>query len=91
MPTRHPHPHPHLNMNISPAERIIAAGLGLLTAGPLGAVCSPLLLNGCRGKWFPWLIAGVFVAPYLCVVQMQFLGSVSSAMSGNSRPAQVQP
>ena len=43
----------------SNAEQIAAAGIGLVTAGPLGAVAAWGTLKAFAGKWTPWTLTGV--------------------------------
>lgn len=58
------------------AEQIAAAGIGLVTAGPLGAVAAWGALKAFAGKWTPWGLTGIVAAPVLGVVQLAVLGTV---------------
>ena len=40
-------------------EQGIAAVIGLLTAGPIGALASWGTLRGVQGKWTPWVLIGI--------------------------------
>lgn len=50
-------------------EQGIAATAGLFTAGPLGALASWATIRGTQGKWTPWFILGLPLAPALLAVQ----------------------
>lgn len=50
-------------------QRIVAAGAGLLTAGPLGLVASLVVFNKVEGHWLPWALVGVLAAPPLALGQ----------------------
>jgi len=82
---------------VSQGEQIAAAGIGLITAGPLGAAASWACLKGVQGKWTPWLLVGIFAAPVLSVTQffaLSLLGvglqSVDNAVQGD-RSSYVRP
>ena len=57
-------------------EQGIAASFGLITAGPLGALASWGTIRGVQGKWLPWFVLGVPMAPILGLVQLALLGGV---------------
>ena len=57
-------------------EQGIAASVGLITAGPLGALASWGTIRGLQGKWFPWFVLGVPMAPILALVQLVMLGGI---------------
>ena len=40
-------------------EQGIAAVIGLLTAGPIGALAAWGTLRGVQGKWTPWVLLGI--------------------------------
>ena len=40
-------------------EQGIAAVVGLLTAGPIGALASWGTIRGVQGKWTPWVLIGI--------------------------------
>ena len=60
-------------------EQVIAAGAGLITAGPLGAAASWAVLRGVQGKWAPWSVAGFVCAPILLILQFAVIGAANSA------------
>jgi hypothetical protein len=54
-------------------QYLLAAGAGLLTAGPLGLLGSLLAFNRVRGNWLPWALIGVLAAPPLAYGQLLLL------------------
>lgn len=64
-------------------EQIIVGVIGLFTAGPAGALCSPLILKAVQGKYVPWAMFGVIAAPVLLIGQIAAI----SAMGGSSNTA----
>jgi|DEB0MinimDraft_10_1074344.scaffolds.fasta_scaffold75884_2 hypothetical protein len=62
-------------------EQGVAAIAGLFTAGPLGALASWGVIRGLQGKWTPWFILGLPVAPVLAIVQLAFLVGLSTPPS----------
>lgn len=71
-------------------EQGIAAVAGLCTAGPLGALASWGALRGLQGKWAPWVILGVPLAPILIVVQLTALAVVTPTMVETPAPETTQ-
>ena len=61
-------------------EQSIAGLVGLLTAGPLGALASWGAIRGLQGKWTPWVILGIPAAPVLLVGQLIVAGAVMAPM-----------
>ena len=66
------------------AEQMAAAGIGLVTAGPLGAVAAWGTLKAFAGKWTPWTLTGIVAAPILGVVQLTGLGLAGAFLEGFS-------
>ena len=66
------------------AEQVAAAGLGLVTAGPLGAVAAWGCIRAFAGKWTPWMLVGTFAAPVLLMAQLMTLGVIGTAFTGSS-------
>lgn len=59
-------------------EQGIAATIGLLTAGPLGALASWGTIRGVQGKWTPWFLLGIPAATVINVLNViVFLGLAS--------------
>ncbi len=50
-------------------QQLIAAGAGLLTAGPLGLLASIAVFRQLEGNWLPWALIGVIAAPPLAIGQ----------------------
>lgn len=71
------------------AEQIAAAGLGLVTGGPLGALASWGCIRAFAGKWTPWMLVGTFAAPVLLLAQLLSLGVVTSAFDSGSNGVQT--
>lgn len=63
----------------SRAEQAAAAAIGLMTAGPLGATSAWWMLRLLRGKWTPWALLGVFLAPATLVLQIGILTAITAA------------
>jgi hypothetical protein len=68
-----------VQQTVTGMEQVIAGGVGLITAGPLGAVAAWGVLKGVQGKWAPWTVCGFVAAPILCVVQFVALSAVAYA------------
>lgn len=66
------------------AEQIAAAGIGLFTAGPLGAVAAWGALKAFAGKWTPWTLTGIVASPVLILVQLTGLGLGAAFLEGFS-------
>ena len=60
----------------SDGEQIGAAAIGLLTAGPLGALAAWGAIRMFAGKWTPWMVVGLVAAPVLGFVQIVMLGAM---------------
>jgi len=67
------------------AEQIAAAGIGLVTAGPLGAVAAWGTLKAFAGKWTPWALTGFVAAPILGFVQLTGIGIGAAFLEGFSK------
>lgn len=68
----------------SNAEQIAAAGIGLFTAGPLGAIAAWGTIKAFAGKWTPWTLTGLVAAPVLGVIQLTGLGVGAAFLEGFS-------
>lgn len=64
----------------SDGEQIGAAGIGLITAGPLGALAAWGAIRMFAGKWTPWMLTGVISAPILVFFQLVLLGMVGAML-----------
>lgn len=63
----------------SNGEQIAAAFIGLLTAGPLGAVAAWGAIRMFAGKWTPWMISGCVAIIPLWVVQAQVINTFATS------------
>lgn len=54
----------------SDGEQIAAGAIGLITAGPLGALAAWGAIRMFAGKWTPWILTGFIASPVLLVVQI---------------------
>ena len=68
-----------VRQTVTGMEQCIAAGAGLITAGPLGAAAAWGMIKGVQGKWAPWTVAGFVAAPVLAFVQFVALAAVANA------------
>lgn len=73
-------------------HQLIAAGAGLISAGPLGLIASVVAFRRLKGEWLPWALLGVLAAPPLIYGQWQVLNlargtSSSDATSSGSSSA----
>jgi len=50
-------------------HKVLAAGAGLLTAGPVGLLASLAAFERVQGSWVPWALIGVLAAPPLAYGQ----------------------
>jgi hypothetical protein len=64
----------------SNGEQIAAAAIGLVTAGPLGALAGWGAIRMFAGKWTPWLITGFVASPVLVLVQLVPIGILGNAV-----------
>ena len=69
----------------SNGEQIGAAGIGLLTAGPLGALAAWGAIRMFAGKWTPWMLTGIIAVVPLNLFQFAILGGITSSL--NQPPA----
>jgi len=63
----------------SDGEQIGAAAIGLLTAGPIGALAAWGAIRMFAGKWTPWLIVGAISIIPINVFQLALLGGIIGA------------
>ena len=63
----------------SDGEQFGAAAIGLLTAGPIGALASWGAIRMFAGKWTPWLITGAIAIVPINVFQLAVLGGIIEA------------
>ena len=59
-----------VRQTVTGMEQCIAAGAGLITAGPLGAAAAWGMIKGVQGKWAPWTVCGFVAAPILGIIQL---------------------
>ena len=59
-------------------DKLLAAGLGLLTAGPIGLLASVTVFERLKGSWVPWALIGVISAPPLAYGQWAVVDMISS-------------
>ena len=71
----------------SDGEQIIAGGIGLLTAGPLGALAAWGAIRALAGKWTPWMVLGFVASPVLLGFQLFVLGAISNTVVKTVQPA----
>ena len=65
----------------SDGEQIAAGAIGLITAGPLGALAAWGAIRMFAGKWTPWMLVGFFAAPVLGMTQLAVLGGIGAALN----------
>ena len=65
----------------SNGEQIAASAIGLLTAGPLGALAAWGAIRMFAGKWTPWMIVGFISAPVLGFTQLAVISGIVSAVN----------
>ena len=70
----------------SNGEQIGAAAIGLITAGPLGALAAWGAIRMFAGKWTPWMVVGFIAAPILVISQLSVVG----ALNGDVKPTDRQ-
>lgn len=63
----------------SDGEQIGAAAIGLLTAGPIGALAAWGAIRMFAGKWTPWLIVGAISIVPINIFQLALLGGIIGA------------
>ena len=71
----------------SNGEQIGAAAIGLLTAGPIGALASWGSIRMFAGKWTPWTLTGFIAAPVLNLVQFAMVSAMLSTVPAPSTPS----
>ena len=64
-------------------EQGIAAFVGLLTAGPIGALASWGTIRGVQGKWTPWFILGIPASFVINAVNFGIFMAVVSNIDSN--------
>ena len=74
----------------SNGEQIAAAGIGLITAGPLGSLAAWGAIRMFAGKWTPWMVVGFITAPILAFVQLAAIGVVGTAFIEPTEPAAIE-
>ena len=62
-------------------EQGIAATIGLLTAGPVGALASWGTIRGVQGKWTPWFLLGIPAATVINLINFMVFLMVSSQLN----------
>ena len=65
----------------SDGEQIAAGAIGLITAGPLGALAAWGAIRMFAGKWTPWMVVGFVAAPVLGVTQLAVIGGIGAALN----------
>lgn len=60
----------------SDGEQIGAGLIGLVTAGPLGALAAWGAIRMFAGKWTPWTLVGLVAAPALSLFQLTLMGAM---------------
>ncbi len=74
----------------SDGEQIAASAIGLVTAGPLGALAAWGAIRLFAGKWTPWMVVGFVASPVLMLMQLAFLGAVTSSFTPAPEPAAIE-
>ena len=69
----------------SDGEQIGAAAIGLLTAGPIGALAAWGAIRMFAGKWTPWLLTGVIAIVPINVFQLAVIGGIIEATNDNEQ------
>lgn len=69
----------------SDGEQIAAGAIGLVTAGPLGALAAWGAIRMFAGKWTPWMVTGFVAAPVLGFIQLVMFGALVSPFT-NEQP-----
>jgi len=72
----------------SNGEQIGAASIGLLTAGPLGALAAWGAIRMFAGKWTPWMLTGIIAVVPLNLFQFAVLGGITSSL--NDQPPAIE-
>ena len=62
----------------SNGEQIGAASIGLLTAGPIGALAAWGAIRMFAGKWTPWMLTGIIAVIPINVFQLLAITSIST-------------
>lgn len=70
-------------------HQLLASGIGLLTAGPLGLPAALFSFRKLQGNWLPWALVGVLAAPPLAYGQWLLWKGWQA--SGNSSTATANP
>ena len=67
----------------SNGEQIGAASIGLLTAGPIGALAAWGAIRMFAGKWTPWMLTGIIAVIPINVFQLLAITSISTLFEAN--------
>ena len=67
-------------------EQIGATVLGLLTAGPLGALAAWGAIRMFAGKWTPWMLTGFIASGPLLFIQLLIIGAMASSVDSAELP-----
>jgi hypothetical protein len=65
-------------------QQVLAGGIGLCTAGPLGAAAAVVAFRQLAGFWLPWALVGVLAAPPLAYGQWWLYKRVEAMASGGN-------
>ena len=68
------------------SEQVVAALIGLFTGGPLGAASAWGWFRFLKGKWGPWALFGIFMAPICIVLQIGFLAAIAPSEDKGGKP-----
>jgi len=68
-------------------EQLLAAGFGLLSAGPIGLLASLVTFRRLEGHWLPWALIGVLAAPPLAYGQWWGAKRLQAMANGDSQDA----
>ena len=65
----------------SDGEQIAAGAIGLITAGPLGALAAWGAIRMFAGKWTPWMVVGFVAAPVLGITQLAVISGIGATLN----------
>ena len=78
--------HPDPPLSVTAAEQLLAALLGLCTAGPIGAAAALAAIRGVRGQWLTWLLLGVPAAITINAIYAGLFLGVTALMQRSGQP-----
>ena len=64
------------------AEQVLAGIIGLTLSGPVGAAASWGALKAFNGKWAPWMLLGIPMAPICGFASLALTGAILGGIGG---------